>query len=80
LGLSRRSEFDDLQPELGGFSLEMDDLLFAVLALVELGSLVYIFHPVTQHAASQPGQFGGLNPLCQIGGPRSIQLALKLQF
>jgi hypothetical protein len=23
---------------------------------------------------------GGLNPLHQIGGPRSIQLALKLQF
>jgi len=23
---------------------------------------------------------GGLNPLYQIGGPRSIQLALKLQF
>ena len=33
LGLRRRSEFDDLQPELGDFSLEMDDLLFAVLAL-----------------------------------------------
>jgi len=26
------------------------------------------------------GQGGGLNPLYQIGGPRSIQLALKLQF
>jgi hypothetical protein len=26
------------------------------------------------------GQSGGLNPLYQIGGPRSIQLALKLQF
>ncbi len=26
------------------------------------------------------GQNGGLNPLYQIGGPRSIQLALKLQF
>ena len=23
---------------------------------------------------------GGLNPLFQVGGPRSIQLALKLQF
>ena len=26
------------------------------------------------------GQSGGLNPLYQIGGPRAIQLALKLQF
>lgn len=26
------------------------------------------------------GQNGGLNPLYQIGGPRSIQLALKMQF
>jgi hypothetical protein len=26
------------------------------------------------------GQNGGLTPLYQIGGPRSIQLALKMQF
>ena len=26
------------------------------------------------------GIFGGQNPLHQIGGPRSIQLALELQF
>jgi hypothetical protein len=26
------------------------------------------------------GQNGGLNPLYQIGGPRSVQLALKLLF
>jgi hypothetical protein len=26
------------------------------------------------------GASGGFNPLYQIGGPRSIQLALKLQF
>ncbi len=31
-------------------------------------------------ANSTAGQSGGLNPLYQIGGPRSIQLALKLQF
>jgi len=28
----------------------------------------------------QGGQNGGFNPLYQIGGPRSVQLALKLQF
>jgi len=26
------------------------------------------------------GQNGGINPLVQIGGPRSVQLAVKLQF
>ncbi len=26
------------------------------------------------------GQLGGLNPLYQVGGPRSIQFALKLTF
>ena len=31
-------------------------------------------------ALATGGQNGGLNPLCQIGGARSIQLALKLQF
>lgn len=30
--------------------------------------------------ASGPGSSGGLSPLFQIGGPRSIQLALKLSF
>jgi hypothetical protein len=32
------------------------------------------------HSLGSGGQSGGLNPLYQIGGPRSIQLALKLQF
>jgi len=37
----------------------MDHLLFAVLYLIELGSLVYIFHSVAQHAADELGEFGG---------------------
>ena len=37
----------------------MDNLLFAVLGLIELGSLLYIFHSVAQHAVEEPGEFGG---------------------
>jgi len=32
------------------------------------------------HSLGSGGTLGGYNPLYQIGGPRSIQLALKLQF
>ena len=32
------------------------------------------------NALGQGGANGGFNPLYQIGGPRSIQLAAKLQF
>jgi hypothetical protein len=42
-----------------------------------------LFGQSTQILASSLGSGGangGLNPLYQIGGPRSIQLALKLQF
>jgi hypothetical protein len=42
-----------------------------------------LFGQSTQTLASYlgtGGQSGGFNPLYQIGGPRSIQLALKLQF
>jgi hypothetical protein len=35
---------------------------------------------VASPAARIGGQNGGLNPLYQIGGPRSVQLALKLLF
>ncbi len=38
-----------------------------------------LFGQATQTLNSYLGS-GGLNPLYQIGGPRSIQLALKLQF
>jgi hypothetical protein len=42
-----------------------------------------LFGQATQMLGSSLGsgsQSGGLNPLYQIGGPRSIQLALKLSF
>jgi hypothetical protein len=35
---------------------------------------------LAQSLSSQNVGGGGLNPLYQVGGPRSIQLALKLQF
>jgi hypothetical protein len=41
------------------------------------------FGQSTQMPGASPGtggQSGGLNPLYQIGGPRSAQLALKLVF
>jgi hypothetical protein len=32
------------------------------------------------HSLGSGGTNGGFNPLYQIGGPRSIQLAFELQF
>lgn len=49
---------DDLESELGGFRLEISNLLLAVLSLVECRSLVDVFHPVAQHAIDQASQLG----------------------
>ena len=35
---------------------------------------------VVAYALGTGGQNGGFNPLCQIGGPGSIQLAMKLEL
>jgi hypothetical protein len=58
-GLSGWSKFDILQSQLGGFSRAMNDLLFAVLGVIELGFLVCIFHSVAQHAVGDTGEFDG---------------------
>jgi hypothetical protein len=69
-------------------TLQMRADFFNILNHPNFGSPVNFlssprFGEVMQLLASSLGSggpSGGLNPLYQIGGPRSIQLALKLQF
>src|ERR1035441_8973322 len=51
--------FNNVKSQLGGFPFELCDLSLAVLCLVELRSLVYVFHPVAEHAVDQSRQLGG---------------------
>jgi hypothetical protein len=70
------------------FSLQFRGDFFNILNHPNFGSpITYLSSPQFGHATQMlnnylgsGGQSGGLNPLYQIGGPRSIQLALKLQF
>ena len=70
------------------FSLQARGDFFNILNHPNFGSpLSYLSSPQFGQATTMlnnylgsGGQSGGLNPLYQIGGPRSIQLALKLQF
>jgi hypothetical protein len=70
------------------FSLQARGDFFNILNHPNFGSPINFlsspqFGQVTMmlnHNLGSGGQSGGLNPLYQIGGPRSIQLALKLQF
>ena len=69
-------------------SLQFRGDFFNILNHPNFGSPInYLSSPQFGHATQMlnnylgsAGQSGGLNPLYQIGGPRSIQLALKLQF
>jgi hypothetical protein len=71
-----------------GTALQVRADLFNVLNHPNFGSPIALlsspqFGQATQMLANSlgsGGQNGGLNPLYQIGGPRSIQLGLKLQF
>ena len=51
--------------------------MFAMLGLIELGSLVHIFHSVAQHAVDEAGEFGshglGRHRRSQ-AGPKSAEL------
>jgi hypothetical protein len=70
LGLRFRGEFFNLfnHPNFGPSDNNITDALFGYSTETLASSL------------GSGGANGGLNPLYQIGGPRSIQLALKLQF
>jgi hypothetical protein len=69
-------------------SLQARDDFFNILNHPNFGSPINYFSSLQFGQATQMlnnylgagGQSGGPNPLYQIGGPRSIQLALKLQF
>jgi len=70
LGLRFRGEFFNLfnHPNFGSPNNSLTSPLFGYSTQTLASSL------------GSGGANGGLNPLYQIGGPRSIQLALKLQF
>jgi len=69
-------------------SLQARGDLFNILNHPNFGSPInYLTSPqfgqstqMLNNSLGSGGESGGLNPLYQIGGPRSIQLALKLQF
>jgi hypothetical protein len=71
-----------------GFSFQARVDIFNVLNHANFGSPVnYLSSPQFGQATQMlnaslgsGGQSGGLSPLYQIGGPRSVQLALKVQF
>ena len=71
-----------------GLSLQARADLFNVFNHPNFGSPVnYLSSPqfgqsiqMLSGSLGSGGQSGGLNPLYQMGGPRSVQLALKLQF
>jgi hypothetical protein len=71
-----------------GFSFQARVDIFNVLNHANFGSPVnYLSSPqfgqatqMLNSSLGSGGQSGGLSPLYQIGGPRSVQLALKLQF
>jgi hypothetical protein len=68
--LQARGEFFNIlnHPKFGLFDNVLTDPLFGQST------------QMLNHSLGSGGTLGGYNPLYQIGGPRSIQLALKLQF
>src|SRR6201993_2008639 len=50
--------FDDLESEIGGFALEIVNLQFAMLSVVEIGSWIDELHSVAEHSIDQSSQLG----------------------
>ena len=71
MGLRFRGEFFNIlnHPNVGAPTSTLTSALFGRSTQTLANSL-----------GAGGGQNGGFNPLYQIGGPRSVQLALKLQF
>jgi hypothetical protein len=59
----------------------LSDLSPAVLGVVDLGSLVHIFHPVAEHVVDQSGQLSGHGLDCNWGaelGSESAKLGSQI--
>src|SRR5262249_25413556 len=60
----RCESFDDLEPEIGGFALEVVNLQFAVPALVKRFPSIDEWDPLAPHAIDQSSQLGRPSPNC----------------
>jgi len=78
LSLQMRADFFNIfnHPNFGGPINNLSSNPFTFVPNPEFGQATQML----ANNLGSGGQSGGLNPLYQIGGPRSIQLALKLQF
>src|SRR5215467_15311907 len=74
----RWESFDDLESEICGFALEIVNLQFAVLALVEGFTSIDEWHPVAQHPIEQSSQLGG-HGLNGNGRPELTSQSAKLR-
>lgn len=74
----RWGSFNDLEPEICGFALEIVNLEFAVLALVERFTSIDEWHPVAQYAIDQSSQLGG-HSLNGNGRPELTSQSAKLR-
>jgi len=73
--------FNNAKSQLRGVPFELSDLSPAVLGVVDLGSLVHIFHPVAEHVVDQSRQLSGHGLDCNWGaelGSESAKLGSQI--